>query len=61
MRTTVALVGGALVITGVIWIFQGIGTLKGSFMTGQASWAWMGAVAVLVGLPLLARAFRRTR
>ena len=55
-----AIVGGALVITGVIWIFQGIGTLKGSFMTGQPFWAWMGAVAVLLGAPLLARAFRRT-
>ena len=61
MKRTMAVIGAALVFTGVVWIFQGVGTLKGSFMTGQHFWAWMGAVAVLAGLPLLARGFRRTR
>ncbi len=56
-----AVLGALLVVTGVIWVFQGIGTLRGSFMTGQPFWAWMGAVAILLGLPLLARAFRRAR
>jgi len=59
VKTAMAAIGAALVVTGVVWILQGIGTLKGSFMTGQALWAWMGAVAVLAGLPLLARGFRR--
>ena len=59
MKTAMAAIGAALVVTGVVWILQGIGTLKGSFMTGQALWAWMGAVAVLAGLPLLARGFCR--
>ena len=57
MKTAMAAIGAALVVTGVVWILQGIGTLKGSFMTGQVLWAWMGAVAVLAGLPLLARGF----
>ena len=35
---------------------QGLDVLKGSFMTGEAFWAWMGALAVLFGLPLLVRA-----
>jgi hypothetical protein len=51
--------GVLLVITGTVWIVQGIGVLKGSFMTGQAFWAWMGAIAVLIGLPLILRGFPR--
>ena len=53
------LAGGVLIVTGSIWIFQGLDLLKGSFMTGQAFWAWMGAVAILVGLPILLRGLRR--
>ena len=34
MRIALLILGAVLVVTGVIWIFQGIGTLKGSFMTG---------------------------
>jgi hypothetical protein len=61
LKIAMVVVGAALVITGAVWVFQGIGTLKGSFMTGQSFWAWMGAVAILVGAPLLARGLRRTR
>ncbi|HVH53353.1 MAG TPA: hypothetical protein VNA32_04395 [Actinomycetota bacterium] len=43
-----------------MWIFQGIGVLKGSFMTGDASWSWIGAACVLVGLAILARGLRRS-
>src|SRR5437764_15473749 len=35
-RTAMVLAGVVLVIVGVIWILQGAGTLKGSFMTGSA-------------------------
>jgi hypothetical protein len=54
-RLAALVFGAVLLITGTIWIFQGIGMLKGSFMTGQPFWAWMGAVAVMVGLPLVVR------
>jgi hypothetical protein len=43
-----------------VWILQGLDVLKGSFMTGQAFWAWMGAMAVLVGMPLILRGMRRS-
>lgn len=59
MRVVMLVVGGALVITGIVWILQGEGLLKGSFMTGQAFWGWMGAVAVLVGVPVFVRGLRR--
>jgi hypothetical protein len=49
-----------LVIIGAVWVLQGLDVLKGSFMTGQAFWAWMGAVAVMLGLPLIVRGIRRS-
>jgi hypothetical protein len=53
--------GILLIVVGGVWIFQGVGLLKGSFMTGEGFWAWMGAVCVLLGLPLLLRGLRRSR
>ena len=39
-------------LSGTVFFFQGIGVLPGSFMTGRAEWAYIGAslvgVAVLV-------------
>ena len=52
--------GIALIAVGGVWILQGIGVLKGSFMTGDASWSWIGAACVLVGLAILARGLRRS-
>lgn len=42
-------IGAALVIIGVVWIGQGIGLIGGSFMTGEAVWAVIGAIALLFG------------
>jgi hypothetical protein len=38
-----------LLVTGAIWILQGINILPGSFMTGQIRWAYGGIVAALIG------------
>ena len=59
MRWGKLVIGAALLIAGTIWILQGLDLLKGSFMTGQGFWAWMGALAVLLGLPLVRRGLRR--
>jgi hypothetical protein len=40
-------------LTGWVWIFQGIGVLPGSFMTGQPVWAVIGTVLVFVAGALL--------
>jgi uncharacterized membrane protein HdeD (DUF308 family) len=45
--------GVALLTVGVIWILQGINVLPGSFMTGQAFWAWAGILSAFVGAILL--------
>lgn len=52
-------VGGLLVAVGVVWFFQGIGVIHGSFMTGEGLWAVIGVIAVFLGASLLAGARRR--
>ncbi len=56
-------IGALLIVVGIVWIFQGVGTLHGSFMTDQPVWAVIGAVAVLFGIALLvgAQRIRRSR
>ena len=59
MRTSLIIAGALCILTGVVWFFQGIGMLPGSFMTGQTQWAVYGAITVALGFVLLAAARRR--
>jgi hypothetical protein len=47
------IVGIALCLVGLVWIGQGIGAIGGSFMSGQAIWAVIGAVVVIFGVVLM--------
>jgi hypothetical protein len=60
MRVGMLSVGVGLIVVGVVWIFQGVGLLGGSFMTGQAFWVWMGALALVIGVLILLRGLRRS-
>ena len=57
------IVGVVLCVVGGVWIGQGVGAVHGSFMTGHAEWAIVGAIAVFFGAALLlgARRVRRSR
>jgi hypothetical protein len=46
-------VGVVLCFVGALWVGQGIGLIGGSFMSGRAVWAVIGAVAVLFGSVLI--------
>lgn len=35
---------------GVLWSLQGLGYVRGSFMTDQTQWFYIGIVTTLVGL-----------
>ncbi|HEY4867877.1 MAG TPA: hypothetical protein VIK45_20435 [Candidatus Dormibacteraeota bacterium] len=59
MRPTVVVLGVLLILIGLVWIGQGLGYVKGSFMTGAMLWAWIGAGTALVGAALISLAFRR--
>ena len=60
MRQIPLVIGATLVLVGGIWIVQGAGLLKGSFMTDHSFWAWMGVLAILLGLPIIRQGFRRS-
>jgi len=51
--------GGLLVLTGVVWIGQGLDLIQGSSMTGSTFWAVVGAVCVVCGLGLLSWPWRQ--
>ena len=46
------LVAAVLALTGIVWIFQGVGVIPGSFMTGDITWTYIGG-AVLIGAAVL--------
>lgn len=61
MRVVRPVVSVLLMLVGAVWFFQGIGILKGSFMTGQTLWTIIGIIAFLVGLQLWPRASGKGR
>ncbi len=60
MRTR-RIIGLVLVATGGVWIAQGSGALRGSFMTGEGMWTVIGVIAVLFGFALLVGVARDRR
>lgn len=59
MRALPTGLGIVLLLAGIVWVLQGTNVLPGSFMTGQAFWAFMGAVCLVVGSALLYLGLRR--
>jgi hypothetical protein len=49
-------VGLLLCVVGAVWFFQGIGVLKGSFMTGTWFWTVVGVILFGLGLRMSLRA-----
>ncbi|HEY1332343.1 MAG TPA: hypothetical protein VGH10_12845 [Actinomycetota bacterium] len=58
VRWALLIAGILLVAVGAVWIFQGVGVIKGSFMTNDSVWAWIGLGCVVAGVVALARGFR---
>jgi hypothetical protein len=52
-RTIVLIIGALAVLVGGVWIGQGAGFIKGSFMTGSPTWLAIGLLCVVVGLFLI--------
>jgi hypothetical protein len=53
------LLGAILALAGIVWLGQGIGLIRGSFMTGSALWAVIGALCLIAGAFMLYRSMRR--
>lgn len=52
-RTIGLIVGALAVLVGGVWIGQGAGLIKGSFMTGSPTWLAIGLLCLVVGLFLI--------
>ena len=61
MRFVLLAIGGLVALVGAVWLLQGVGILPGSFMTGQAFWAAVGAVMIVVGGSLVLAGIRSNR
>jgi hypothetical protein len=59
-RTGLIVVSLILGLSGIVFIFQGVGILPGSFMTGEIVWAAIGAVLLFVAALLLWSAYKPT-
>jgi len=57
-RIWVIVIGVVLGLVGAVWVLQGIGLLKGSFMTGQPVWAVIGLVLLGFSVRALLAALR---
>jgi hypothetical protein len=59
MRTAATVVGVLFVLIGLVWVGQGLGFLKGSIMTGNMMWTWIGIAIAIVGAALALVGIRR--
>jgi hypothetical protein len=55
MKIIANVLGVLFGLIGLVWFFQGIGVLPGSFMSGQTRWAVYGSITCLVGVGLLVK------
>jgi len=60
-RTVSLIIGALAVLVGGVWIGQGAGLIKGSFMTGSRTWLAIGILCLVGGLLLIFLAVRRPR
>ena len=60
MQRSAYIAAGLLIVIGAIFVGQGLGILRGSsFMVGDARWAVIGAVLIVLGAGLGWRASQR--
>jgi hypothetical protein len=52
MKLILNIIAFLLIITGIVWILQGLNILPGSFMTGNTHWTLAG-IAVIFAAGLL--------
>ena len=53
MRTSRLLVVAAMGLVGAVWTGQGLGYVPGSFMSGDLTWALVGAALLVVAVALV--------
>lgn len=59
MKLGINVIGAVLVLTGVVWFFQGIGMIQGSSMTNDSQWVIIGAILTVISAAFLVYYNRR--
>jgi hypothetical protein len=59
MKRGLQVFGVLLILTGGVWILQGVNVLPGSFMSGQMQWTYYGIGTAILGAGMLWFANRR--
>ena len=54
MKWLINILGVLLVLIGIVWFFQGINILLGSFMSGNSLYSVLGIILVVAGILILA-------
>ncbi|MFC1921672.1 hypothetical protein ACFLY4_00140 [Chloroflexota bacterium] len=54
MKWFLNILGVLLVLIGIVWFFQGINILLGSFMSGNSLYSVLGIILVVAGIIVLA-------
>jgi hypothetical protein len=47
-KTASTIIAVIMALMGILWFFQGIGVVGGSFMTNQVIWAIIGPIVVVL-------------
>lgn len=62
MNRSLAILAGLLIVSGTIFVGQGLGLLRGSsFMVDDIRWSWIGAGLFAVGLVVAVLSRRGSR
>jgi hypothetical protein len=59
MRPIWLVIAVLLALAGIVWLGQGLGFIPGSFMTGNAMWAMIGAVCLVAAVAIVVPERRR--
>lgn len=60
-RIVLIAVGVLLILAGLIWMLQGLGTIDGSAMSGKTQWALSGSIVALIGAGVIVAGIRMHR
>jgi hypothetical protein len=61
MKWLFNIIGVILVLVGIVWFFQGLNVLLGSFMSGNSLYTFLGGLLVVVGGMILFFTNRKRR